>query len=81
MKKQTTKKESLRLRFADKMRLARQMLRISQDELADRCGLHRSYIGSVERGERNLSVDNMEVIANALDRDICDLLTLGEPRS
>ena len=63
-----------RLRFATNMRIARQQLGISQEELADRCGLHRTYIGSVERGERNISVDNMETIAIALEHKLAVLL-------
>ena len=56
------------------MRIARNEIGISQEELADQCELHRTYIGSVERGERNISVDNMEVIAIALGRKLVDLL-------
>ena len=40
--------------------------KLTQAELADRCGLHRTFIGSVERGERNLSILNLRIIAKAL---------------
>lgn len=60
--------------FAANMRLQRAAKGLSQEELADACGLHRTYIGSVERGERNVSIDNMERIAAALGAEIQDLL-------
>ena len=53
------------------MRLTRGM---SQERLAEACNLHRTYIGSVERGERNISIDNMERIAAGLDVTVLDLL-------
>lgn len=43
---------------------------LSQEELAHRCGLHRTYISSVERSERNLGIDNVERIAEALEQPI-----------
>jgi transcriptional regulator with XRE-family HTH domain len=60
--------------FASRLRQIRQVQGLSQEELADRAGLHRTYVGSVERGERNISVDNIERLAKALEIDIIELL-------
>ncbi len=60
--------------FASRLRQIRQAKCLSQEELADRAGLHRTYVGSVERGERNISIDNIERLANALEIDIIELL-------
>ena len=66
--------ETARKRFARKLRTERSARGISQEGLAELAGLHRTYVGSVERGERNIAVDNMESLANAMGLDICDLL-------
>jgi len=68
---------SARTRFAQKLREARVARRISQEALADIAGLHRTYVGSVERGERNISIDSMERLAQALGLDVTDLLALS----
>ena len=60
--------------FAQRLRQIRQIKGLSQEELADMAGLHRTYVGSVERSERNVSIDNMERLANALEVDITELL-------
>jgi transcriptional regulator with XRE-family HTH domain len=65
---------SARKLFARRLRQVRQQKRLSQEELADIAGLHRTYVGSVERSERNVSIDNMERLAKALEVDITELL-------
>lgn len=57
-----------------KIKELRQALSISQELLAELTGLHRTYIGSVERGERNLSLQNIVIISKALHTTPSDLL-------
>lgn len=64
----------IREQVARNIRKYRRERGFSQEELADRCGLHRTYIGSVERLERNISIENMERIAIALGRSPKELL-------
>jgi transcriptional regulator with XRE-family HTH domain len=47
----------------------------SQERLADEAGLHRTYVGGVERGERNVSLDAIWQLATALDLSAADLFT------
>lgn len=68
------KKKSLRVIFAKNIRKARLKKGLSQETLADHCGLHRTYIGSIERAERNVSIDNIERIARALKIPPVELL-------
>lgn len=65
---------SARLVFAYNLKKQRMQKMISQEELADLCNLHRTYISAVERGIKNISIDNMEKLAEALDVDIRELL-------
>jgi len=60
--------------FGLRLRLARENLQLSQELLADMAGMHRTYIGQVERGERNISVGNMEKLADAVDLPLWEML-------
>lgn len=53
--------------FGVRLRAAREALGVSQEALADRAKLHRTYVGSAERGERNVSLINILKLARALD--------------
>jgi transcriptional regulator with XRE-family HTH domain len=64
--------------FGNVVRSHRLALGISQEELADRAGLHRTYIGSIERGERNVSIINIYAIARALGTKPSVLLTQAD---
>lgn len=65
---------SARITFAQNLRRLRQSLAISQEELADMSNLHRTYISSVERGIKNISIDNMEKLSIALNVKLVELL-------
>ena len=61
-------------RFGQRVKSLRLEKGWSQEELAERADLHRTYIGSIERHERNVSLLNVERIAKALKVDVKDLL-------
>lgn len=58
--------QELRALFAKNLRNLRQIRGISQERLAELSGLHRTYVSSVERAARNISIDNIERLAKAL---------------
>lgn len=59
------------------MRLARRLNEISQEEIALHCHLSRTYVSEVKRGPRNVSIDNMEMLANAVGMQLRDLVDPG----
>ena len=61
-------------RFGRRLREVRQTCSISQEKLAELAGLHRTYVSSVERGERNISLVNIESLARALNVRMAELM-------
>ncbi len=73
MKRQV--KRDIKKRFGSAIKKRRLELRISQEELAARAQLHRTYIGDIERGARNLSLENIEKVANGLELEVSTLFS------
>ena len=65
-------------KLGDRLRERRLARNLTQARLAEQCGLHRTFIGSVERGERNVSILNLRLIARVLRVPLNDLF--GETR-
>ena len=64
----------LLIRFGNRLRELRQARGVSQEALADLAGLHRTYVSSVERGERNISLQNIDRLAAALEVSLAELM-------
>jgi len=62
------------IRFGKRMREVRERVGISQEKLAEKAGLHRTYVSSVERGKRNISLLNIERLARALSVTLAELM-------
>lgn len=62
------------LRFGTRVRDLRLSKQYSQESFAAKCGLDRTYLGGIERGERNVAIRNIEVIASALDMALSELM-------
>ena len=72
----TARPSSLRHTFADNVRARRKELGLSQEELADRAQVHRTFIGHIERAETNVSIDNIDRISAALEIPASELLRI-----
>jgi|TARA_B110000908_G_C9880087_1_gene282188 transcriptional regulator with XRE-family HTH domain len=68
------KKKSILVNFGQRVREIRKDKGLSQEELAHKADLHRTYIGMIERAEKNITLINIEKIANALEVDINNLI-------
>ena len=68
----------IRERFGFAVRVRREELGLTQEDLAEKAGIHRTYLSDVERGSRNLSLINIERLALALCMSLSDLFRLVE---
>lgn len=68
------KRTKIRIEFGDRVRQRRYQLDVSQERLAELADLHPNYVGSVERGERNISLENIIALAKALGCSPKDLM-------
>ncbi len=66
-------KETILIKFGHKIRQERLKQNLSQEELAEKANLHRTYIGMIERAEKNITLINIEKISNALGVSISEL--------
>ena len=64
--------DNIQVRFGNAVRKLRIQMNVSQEEFADICGLHRTYISDIELGKRNVSLENIERITIALDISLSD---------
>jgi len=67
-------KKPILMKFAKRVREERKKLGLSQEEFAAKAGFHRTYIGMIERAERNITLSNIEKLAKALHISIAALL-------
>jgi transcriptional regulator with XRE-family HTH domain len=69
--------QSLRSVFGRNLRRLRVAQNLSQEKLAEHAGMHRTYVGSVERGERNVSIDAIQALAKALKVPVAEFFDGG----
>ena len=68
------KDNKILIKFGDNVRRVRKEKNLSQEQLSFKADLHRTYIGMIERAEKNVTLINIEKIAKALEVDIIELL-------
>lgn len=68
------KPQDVLARFGDRVRELRKREGLSQEAFAAKCGLDRTYVGGIERGERNVALRNIALIAHSLDISLSELM-------
>jgi len=74
----STMKREILVKFGNKVRERRTALGLSQEELASRAGVHRTYVGMIERAEKNITLENIQKIAKALEIPLDKLMDLDK---
>lgn len=69
-------KQKILVKFGERVRKIRKERCLSQEELAHKAGVHRTYIGMIERAEKNITLINIERIAKALEIKIVELFNI-----
>lgn len=62
-------------KFGKRIRALRKSKKLSQEELAEKCGLHTTYIGQIERGEKNASLESIQKLSNGLGISIAEIFS------
>ena len=73
MPRKLPKKSELLVAFGEIIRDLRKEKELSQEELADKAGLHRTYIGMIERGEKNITLENINKLSKALQTPLHEI--------
>ncbi|MCK4781386.1 helix-turn-helix transcriptional regulator [Candidatus Parcubacteria bacterium] len=68
-------KKKILLKFGEKVRDERIRQNLSQEKLAEKAGVHRTYIGMIERAEKNITLENIEKVAKALGLKLSDFFS------
>ena len=71
-----SRKTDIRQRFGDAVRFRREHLSLTQEDLAEKAGIHRTYLSDIERGTRNPSLVNIDRLATSLDLSLPELFKL-----
>jgi transcriptional regulator with XRE-family HTH domain len=70
--------DKILIKFGEKIRKLRKKLNLSQEDLAYKAELHRTYIGMIERGEKNITLVNIEKLSNALNIELKSILDFSD---
>lgn len=68
-------KKQILIKFGQRVREQRLKLRLSQEKLAEKADVHRTYIGMIERAEKNITLGNIKKIADALELELSDFFS------